>query len=99
MRNVPLIGLVKGIDSIRRLSVRRATYNCMSRAYAKEILREIKGLRYFDDTDIMFYRQETLQGVNLLKKKKIVNLTEMRRLAIGLVAIEQAIRERMGGEI
>jgi len=79
--------------------VRRATYNCMSRAYAKEILREIKGLRYFDDTDIMFYRQETLQGVNLLKKKKIVNLTEMRRLAIGLVAIEQAIRERMGGEI
>jgi hypothetical protein len=71
----------------------------MNRAYAKEILREIKGLRYFDDTDIMFYRQETLRGVKLLKKKKIVNLTEMRRLAIGLVAVEQAIRERMGGEI
>jgi hypothetical protein len=79
--------------------VRRATYDCMNRAYAKEILREIKGLRYFDDSDIMFYRQETLRGVNLLKQKKIVNLTEMRRFAIGLVAIEQAIRERMGGEI
>jgi hypothetical protein len=79
--------------------VRRATYDCMNRGYPKEILREIKGLRYFDDSDIMFYRQETLRGVNLLKKKKIVNLTEMRRLAIGLVAVEQAIRQRLGGEI
>ena len=71
----------------------------MSRGYPKEILREIKGLRYFDDSDIQFYRQETLQGITLLKKKKIVNLTEMRRLAIGLVAVEQAIKQRLGGEI
>jgi len=78
--------------------VRRTTYNCMNRGYQKEILREIKGLRYFDDSDILFYWKETLQGVNRLKKKKIVNLTEMRRLTIGLAAIEQAIRQRLGGE-
>jgi len=78
--------------------VRRTTYNCMNRGYQKEILREIKGLRYFDDSDILFYWKETLQGVNRLKKKKIVNLTEMRRLTIGLAAIERAIRQRLGGE-
>ncbi len=78
--------------------MRRTTYNCMNRGYQKEILREIKGLRYFDDSDILFYWKETLQGVNRLKKKKIVNLTEMRRLTIGLAAIEQAIRQRLGGE-
>jgi hypothetical protein len=70
----------------------------MNRGYQKEILREIKGLRYFDDSDILLYWKETLQGVNRLKKKKIVNLTEIRRLIIGLAAIEQAIRQRLGGE-
>ena len=71
----------------------------MYKGNQKEILREIKGLCYFDDSDIMFYWQETLRGVTLLKKKKIVNLTEMRRLAIGLVAIEQAMKQGLGGEI
>ncbi|RLB06502.1 MAG: hypothetical protein DRG50_05495 [Deltaproteobacteria bacterium] len=79
--------------------MRKETYNCLSMGYGKEILREIKGLRYFDDADILFYWKETLKGVNLLKRKKVVNLTEMRRLYIGLVAIEMAIRERMGGGI
>jgi hypothetical protein len=79
--------------------VRRETYNCIRRGYTPEVLREIKGLRYFDDADIQFYWQETLQGLSLLKEKKIVNLIEMRRLAIGLIAIELTVRQRMGGEI
>jgi hypothetical protein len=79
--------------------VRRATYDCMNRGYAKEVLREIEGLRYFDDADIMFYKEETRRGLARLKQKKIVNITEMRRLTIGLVAVEQAIRQRLGGEI
>jgi len=29
----------------------------------------------------------------------VVNLVEMRRLAIGLIAIELTVRQRMGGEI
>jgi hypothetical protein len=81
------------------VSVRRETYECIRRGYTPEVLREIKGLRFFDDADIRFYRQETLQGLSLLKKKKIVNLVEMRRLAIGLIAIEVTIKERIGGEI
>ncbi|OGP85942.1 MAG: hypothetical protein A2Z08_00615 [Deltaproteobacteria bacterium RBG_16_54_11] len=79
--------------------MRRETYNCIRRGYTPEVLREIKGLRYFDDADIRFYWQETLQGLSLLKKKKVVNLVEMRRLAIGLIAIELAVRQRRGGEI
>jgi hypothetical protein len=79
--------------------VRRETYDCMRRGYTPEVLREIKGLRYFDDADIQFYWQEILQGLSLLKKKKVINLVEMRRLAIGLIAIEVTIKQRMGGEI
>ncbi len=79
--------------------MRRETYTCLKRGYEKEILREIKGLHYFDDSDILFYWKDTLKGVNLRKMKKVVNLTEMRRFYIGLVAIEMAIRERMGGEV
>ena len=79
--------------------MRRETYECIRRGYTPEVLREIKGLRFFDDADIEFYQQETLQGLSLLKKKKIVNLIEMRRLTIGLIAIELTVRQRMGGEI
>lgn len=79
--------------------MRRETYNCIRRGYTPEVLREIKGLRYFDDADIRFYWQETLQGLSLLKKKKVVNLVEMRRLAIGLIAIELTVRQRRGAEI
>jgi hypothetical protein len=79
--------------------MRRETYECIRRGYTPEVLREIKGLRYFDDADIQFYWQETLQGFSLLKKKKVINLVEMRRLAIGLIAIELTVRQRMGGEI
>ncbi len=79
--------------------MRKETYECIRRGYTPEILREIKGLRFFDDADIRFYLQETLQGFSLLKKKKLVNLVEMRRLAIGLIAIELTVRQRMGGEI
>jgi hypothetical protein len=79
--------------------MRRETYECIRRGYTPEVLREIKGLRYFDDADIRFYLQETLQGFSLLKKKKVVNLIEMRRLAIGLIAIELAVRQRMGSEM
>jgi hypothetical protein len=79
--------------------MRRETYECIRRGYTPEVLREIKGLRYFDEADIRFYRQETLQGFNLLKKKKVINLVEMRRLAIGLIAIELTVRQRMGSEI
>jgi len=79
--------------------VRRETYECIRRGYTPEVLREIKSLRFFDDADIEFYQQETLEGLSLLKKKKVVNLVEMRRLAIGLIAIELTVRQRMGGEI
>jgi hypothetical protein len=79
--------------------VRRETYNCIRRGYTPEVLREIKGLRFFDDADIRFYLQETLEGLSLLKKKKVINLVEMRRLAIGLIAIELTVRQRIGGEI
>lgn len=79
--------------------MRRKTYECIRRGYTPEVLREVKGLRFFDDADIEFYQQETLEGISLLKKKKVVNLVEMRRLAIGLIAIELTIRQRMGGEI
>ena len=79
--------------------MRRETYECIRRGYTPEVLREIKGLRFFDDADIRFYQQETLEGLSLLKKKKVVNLIEMRRLAIGLIAIELTVRQRMGGEI
>ena len=79
--------------------MRRETYDCIRRGYAPEVLREIKGLRFFDDADIRFYWQETIQGLSLLKKKKIVNLVEMRRIAIDLIAIELTVRQRMGGEI
>jgi hypothetical protein len=79
--------------------VRRETYDCIRRGYTPEVLREIKGLRFFDDADIRFYRQETLEGLSLLKKKKIVNLIEMRRLTIGLIAIDVTIKQRIGGEI
>jgi hypothetical protein len=79
--------------------MRRETYECIRRGYTPEVLREIKGLRYFDEADIRFYRQETLQGFNLLKKKKVINIVEMRRLAIGLIAIELTVRQRMGSEI
>ena len=79
--------------------MRRETYDCIRRGYTPEVLREIKGLRYFDDADIQFYQQETLEGLSLLKKKKIVNLIEMRRLAIGLIAKELTVRQRIGGEI
>jgi hypothetical protein len=78
--------------------MRRETYDCIRRGYTPEVLREIKGLRFFDDADIRFYLQETLEGFSLLKKKKIVNLVEMRRLAIGLIAIELTVRQRIGGE-
>jgi len=78
--------------------VRRETYDCIRRGYTPEVLREIKGLRFFDDADIRFYWQETLQGLSLLKKKKIVNLIEMRRLAIGLIAIELTVRQRRRNE-
>jgi hypothetical protein len=79
--------------------MRRETYECIRRGYTPEVQREIKGLRYFDDADIQFYLQETLDGLGLLKKKKVVNLVEMRRLAIGLIAIEVTIKQRIGGEI
>jgi hypothetical protein len=79
--------------------MRRETYDCIRRGYTPEVLREIKGLRFFDDADIRFYLQETLQGLSLLKKKKVINLVEMRRLAIGLIAIEVTIKQRMGSEI
>jgi hypothetical protein len=38
-----------------------------------------------------------MKGIRLLKKKKVVNLTEMRRLYISLVAAEMTIKERMSG--
>jgi len=79
--------------------VRRETYDCIRRGYTPEVLREIKGLRFFDDGDIRFYLQETLKGLSLLKQKKVINLVEMRRLAIGLIAIELTVRQRMGSEI
>ena len=79
--------------------MRRATYDCIRRGYTPEVLREIQGLRFFDDADIRFYLQETLEGFELLKKKRIVNLVEMRRLTIGLIAIEVTIKQRKGGEI
>ena len=77
--------------------MRRNIHNCLINGYEREILREIKGLHYFDDTDILFYWKETLKGIRLLKKKKVVNLTEMRRLYISLVAAEMTIKERMSG--
>ena len=73
------------------------THNSLSRGYGKEILRQLRGLEYFDDTDLLFYWKDTSKGVNLLKIRKVVNLTEIRRLYIGLVAIEMTIRERMSG--
>ncbi len=79
--------------------MRRETYDCIRRVYTPEVLREIKGLRFFDDADIRFYWQETLERFSLLKKKKVINLVEMRRLAIGLIAIELTVRQRMGGEV
>ena len=78
--------------------MRRETYECIRRGYTPEVLREIKGLGFFDDADIRFYWHETLEGLSLLKKKKVVNLVEMRRLAIGLIAIEVTIKQRIGGE-
>lgn len=79
--------------------LRRETYDCIRRGYTPEVLREVKGLHYFDDADIRFYLQETLEGLSLLKQKKVVNLIEMRRLTIGLIAIEVTIKQRIGGEI
>jgi hypothetical protein len=79
--------------------VRRETYECIRRGYTPEVLREIKGLRFFDDSDIRFYLQETVEGLRILKKKRIVNLVQMRRLTIDLIAIEVTIKQRMGGEI
>ena len=79
--------------------MRRETYECIRRGYTPEVLREIKGLRFFDDSDIRFYLQETVEGLRILKKKRIVNLVQMRRLTIDLIAIEVTIKQRMGGEI
>lgn len=79
--------------------MRKETYECIRRGYTPEVLREVKGLRFFDDADIQFYWKEILEGVSLLKSKKVVNLIEMRRLAIGLIAIEVTIKQRIGGEI
>jgi len=77
--------------------LRRNIHNCLNNGYGREILREIKALHYLDDTDILFYWKEILKGIRLLKKKKVVNLTEMRRLYISLVAAEMTIKERMSG--
>lgn len=79
--------------------MRRETYECIRRGYTPEVLREIRGLRFFDDADIRFYWQESLQGLSLLKKQKVVNLVEMRRLTIGLIAIEVTIKQRLGSEL
>lgn len=75
--------------------VKKETHNCLGRGYSKEVAREIRGLEYFDETDLLFYWKETLKGIMLLKRRKVVNLTDIRRLYIGLVAIEITIRERM----
>jgi len=75
--------------------MQKETHNSLSLGYRKEVQREIRGFEYFDDSDLLFYWKDTLKAINLLKQKKIVNITEIRHLYIGLVAIETTIRERL----
>ncbi len=77
--------------------MRKETYECIQRGYAEAILRELKGLRYFDDAEVLYYWHETVNGINNLKKQQVVNLVQMRRLAIGLVAIEATVKQRREG--
>jgi hypothetical protein len=77
--------------------VRQETDYCLGKAYPKEVLRAVKSLEFFDESDLLFYWKDTLKGISLRKKQKVVSLTEMRHLYIGLLAIEITMRERLKG--
>lgn len=68
----------------------------MLRGYAKEIEREERKLFYFEDAEVLFLWHEVLGAIERLRREKVVDLLQMRRLLLSLVAIERRIKERSG---
>lgn len=75
--------------------LRKGTYDCIRRGYTPEVLREIRGLRYFDDAEVQYYCKALEEWFFACKGAKVVNLTEVRRVIIGLIAVEVTMKERL----
>ena len=75
--------------------LRRSTYKKLKQSYQEKIKQEIEQLLNFTDTDILLYWNQIKRGINLHRMKKIVDLKIIRDLYIGLIAIEETMRQRM----
>ncbi|RLA95474.1 MAG: hypothetical protein DRG69_03465 [Deltaproteobacteria bacterium] len=76
--------------------LRRETHELLLRGYGKEIEREVRKLLYFEDAEVVFLWHEVLGAIERLRRERVVDLAQMRRLLLSLVAIERRIKERSG---
>ncbi len=65
--------------------------------HKKEIERERKKLAYFEDWEVLYFKQEVLEYLKRAKSEKIVDLSRVKRLLLSLLAIEQRMKESSGG--
>lgn len=60
----------------------------------REIMKKVRELENFGPTDICFLKGEVERGIQVLKKKRVIPLMEIRGLYIGLIAIKVVEKER-----
>jgi len=65
--------------------------------YKDDIERERKKLNYFEDWEVLYFKQEVLESLKRAKSEKIVDLFRVKRLLLSLLAIEQRMKESSGG--
>jgi hypothetical protein len=60
----------------------------------KEILGKVDELAGFGPTDICMLKEQIVRGIGVHSAMKVVSITEMRDLYIGLIAIRVVEKER-----
>jgi len=64
--------------------------------YKDDIERERKKLTYFEDWEVLYFKQEVIESLKRAKSEKIVDLFRVKRLLLSLLAIEERMKESSG---
>jgi hypothetical protein len=65
--------------------------------HKEDIERERRKLAYFEDWEVLYFKQEVIEALKKAKSEKIVDLFRVKRLLLSLLAIEQRMKESSGG--
>jgi hypothetical protein len=77
-----------------RIVMKTQTLKNFIRINQKEILGKVDELEGFGPTDICMLKEQIVRGIGVRNAMKVVSMTEMRDLYIGLIAVRVVEKER-----